>query len=77
MNSRTRATVVGTWTWSRSRCSLPGPLQRLISLAPPASLPGPLGLVPAASTLLEVPKTVRAAWKSAPKTDPPWGNLSA
>ena len=51
MNSRPARSVVGTWTWFRSRCTCQVSLQRLMRRHPLPST-GSLGLVPPLPTVL-------------------------
>ena len=53
MNSRPARSVVGTWTWFRSRCTCQVSLQRLMR-RPPLPLTGFLGLVPPLPRYYEV-----------------------
>ena len=53
MNSRPARSVVGTWTWFRSRCTCQVSLQRLM-IRHPLPLTGSLGLVPPLRQYYEV-----------------------
>ena len=53
MNSRPARSVVGTWTWFRSRCTCQVSLQRLMRRHP-LPLTGSLGLVPPLQRYYEV-----------------------
>jgi len=53
MNSRPAQSVVGTWTWFRSRCTCQVSLQRLMRRHP-LPLTGSLGLIPPLQRYYEV-----------------------